>query len=70
MGKQLRSRYKHALSEKWNHKKRHIQIKHEQKTKKNYTKNYKEKGNRKSVILALPDGWIPAKWSKWDLVDC
>lgn len=70
MGKQLRSRYKHALSEKWNHKKRHIQIKHEQKTKKNYTKNYKGKGNRKSVILALPDGLIPAKCSKWDLVDC
>ena len=70
MGKQLKSRYKHALSEKWNYKKRHIQIKHEQKTKKNYTKNYKGKGNRKSVILALPDGWIPAKWSKWDLVDC
>ena len=70
MGKQLRSRYKHALSEKWNHKKRHIQIKHEQKTTKNYTKNYKGKGNRKSVILALPDGLIPAKCSKWDLVDC
>ena len=70
MGKQLKSRYKHALSEKWNYKKRHIQIKHEQKTKKNYTKNYKGKGNRKSVILALPDGtWWTARYSEkvWTL---
>ena len=52
------------------HKKRHKQRKNEQKTKKSYTKNYKGKGNRKSVILALPDDWIPAKCSKWDLVDC